>query len=252
VPIVRNERQQVTQEETSAPVRRPRSGATSASPKGRGKAAEATEQGQQVAANAADKGKEVAGVAGDSAREVAGVVREQATQLTQELTAQGRTLYEETRQQVESQAEYQTQSLARALHRLGTETQALAEGRPADAGSLATYAEQCAEKLHQVAWEIEDRGVEGLVEDLGGFARRRPGAFLVGAALIGFGGGRLIRSAGSSSDSGQGQMAVEGGIERGNGNVARRPARRRPAPARRSQPVGAGSSSRNPAAMGGE
>lgn len=258
VPIVRNGRPQVVEEGTSAPVRRAGGGRSSGSAnsrsggstKARGKAAVAAagDQGQQVASNAARQSKEVAGAAGEQAREVAGVVREQAAQLTQELTSQGRTLYAETRQQVESQAEIQTQSLAAALHRLGGETQALADGRPADAGSLGTYAQQCADKLHEVAWNIEDRGVEGLIEDLGQFARRRPGAFLVGAALLGFGGGRLIRSAGGAGSDESDESAVPAPAP----TPARTPTRRSAPGRRRASTVGTRTGGRNPAAMGGE
>lgn len=251
MPIVRNGQQQVAEEETSASARRPRGRATGGSTKARGKAAAATagEQGQQVASTATRQGKEVAGAAGDQAREVAGVVRDQAAQLTQELSAQGRTLYEETRQQIESQAETQTQTLAQSLHRLGNETQALAEGRPAEAGSLATYAQQCADRLHQVASDIEDRGVEGLIEDVGDFARRRPGAFLLGAAVIGFGGGRLIRA----GSGGTPETGGRGNGSQSTGKAAAAPARRAPAPARRPARASAdGRSSRNPASTGGE
>ncbi len=48
--------------------------------------------------------------------------------------------------------------------------------------------------MWQVAGDIDDRGVGALLDDLQAFARRRPGAFLLGAAALGFGLGRLAKA----------------------------------------------------------
>jgi hypothetical protein len=109
------------------------------------------------------------------AREVAGLVREQATQLTQDLSEQGRILYEETRQQVAEQADVQTQVLTQTLHRWGAESQALVEGRPADAGTVGVCVRQCADRLYQAASEIEIRGAAD--------CSRRPSTSLAGAPV---------------------------------------------------------------------
>jgi hypothetical protein len=69
---------------------------------------------------------------------------------------------------------------------------------------LAAYAEQAAEWLDTSASYIEDRGIEGLAADVVDFARRRPGVFLAGAAVVGFGVGRLVRSGAVSSADGDG------------------------------------------------
>ncbi len=58
------------------------------------------------------------------------------------------------------------------------------------------------------ASEIEERGLEGLAAYVVDFARRRPGVFLAGAAVLGFGVGRLIRSGAVSSPDGD---SVEAG-----------------------------------------
>ena len=235
MPIVRNGGQQVVSERSSSSARKPTRAGSNSSAKQRGKAvaSRAGEQGQQVASTAAQQGQEVAGVAGEQAREVAGLVKGQAAELTQELSAQGRSLYEETRQQLEAQAESQAQLMASTLHRWGDETQALVDGRPADAGAVGECASQLADKLRQVAGDIEQRGVNGVLEDVQNFARRRPGAFLMGAAVVGFTGGRLLRS--SASDG--------GGAE---------PADNAPPPTPRPAARATRSSRRNPASMGGE
>lgn len=220
------------------PVRRSGNGSANGSTKQRSKATAdtATEQSRQVASVARRQGQDVAATAKDEARDVTSTVKEQAAQLTQELSEQGRTLLEETRGQVEQQAEIQTQELAQTLHRLGTETQALAEGRPEDAGAAGQYAAQLADKFHDLATGLENRGVSGLVEEVQDFARRRPGAFLLATAVVGFGGGRLVRSAGSAGD--------ESSYEEGPAPEPSRPA----SPGRRR----ATRAPRNPTSMGGE
>ena len=205
-------------------------------------------EGQQVAQTASRQGQEVMAAASGQAREVAGAVREQATQLTQELSGQGRELYLETRRQVQDQAQTQTESLAQALHRWGWETQALVDGRPQESGAVGECARQAADKLHELASEIEIRGVSGLAEELQDFGRRRPGAFLLGAAMIGFGGARLVRSGKGATDDGPEAMSDFAA-------PPLPPAVRRPRSSggRSASPVAAGSTrQRNPASTGGE
>ena len=68
--------------------------------------------------------------------------------------------------------------------------------------SVRTPTQQAATWLDTCAAQIEDRGLEGLASDVVDFARRRPGVFLAGAALLGVGVGRLIRSGAISSNDG--------------------------------------------------
>jgi hypothetical protein len=42
---------------------------------------------------------------------------------------------------------------------------------------------------------MDQRGVEGVLDDVRSFARRRPGVFLLGAGIAGFAVGRLVRGA---------------------------------------------------------
>lgn len=246
MPIVRNG-QELTVPSGPATKRRPRSATADGSTKQRGRAAASTasRQSQEVASTATDQGQRVMEEATRQAHEAKASVKDQATQLTQELSSQGRSLVQETKQQLESQAQSQTQNLAQTLLRWGQETQALVDGRPDEAPMVRQYAQQCADKLNEVASEIEERGVDGLVEEVANFARRRPGAFLLGAAVVGFGGGRLLRSARSegSDDDGNGEPELVGATVGGAANGGRAPARR---------PRRAVATGRNPASQGGE
>lgn len=170
--------------------------------------ATASGQAKQVKRTAATQSKVVARTANQDVRELAGSVRSQADQVKGELAGQARELFEETRGQLQSQADHQAYRLAGALFQVGGQAVALADGRPQQAGPLADYAEQAANWLDSAASHIEERGLEGLATDVVDFARRRPGVFLAGAAVVGVGVGRLIRSgAVSGNGTGTGQPA---------------------------------------------
>ena len=156
--------------------------------------------GRDVASSAAEQGQQVATAAVTQARDLAGTAREEAAQVGEELSEQARSLLEETRGQLQDQAQTQVERLSETLRRFGAQGQALAEGRPSQAGPLPAYVRDAAGRLEQLADDVDTRGVEGLVDDLQSFARRRPGVFLLGAAAVGFGVGRLIRAKSSDGE----------------------------------------------------
>ena len=171
-------------------------------------AGRAKDQGEQVARTARRQSSAVARVAADSARDVKGTVRAQAAQVRDELTTQGRTVVEEARTKVQDQSRTQARRAGESLSRLASEAHALAEGRPEEAETLRGYLTQGADRLmdaadrfYGLADEIDERGIEGVVSDLQRFARRRPGVFLLGAAVAGFGVGRAVRSAQDDDDA---------------------------------------------------
>jgi len=203
-------------------------------------AGRARDQGHEVARTAREQGSAVARVASDGAGEVHGTVRAQAAQVRDELATQGRTVAEEARTKVQEQSRTQARRAGAGLSRLASEAQALADGRPEDAESLREYLTQGADRLMEaadrfygLADEIDERGIEGVVSDLQRFARRRPGVFLLGAAVAGFGVGRAVRSA--QADDGDGTWDGDGDGEPGYEPAGRRSVSTR----RRALPSGA-------------
>jgi len=154
-----------------------------------------------VKGTAVGQTKVVARTAGADVRELAGTVRDQADQVKGELTGQAREMLAETQGQLRQQADVQASRVASVLFGVGSQAVALSQGRPEQAGPLVEYAEQAAEWLDNAASHIEERGLEGLATDVVDFARRRPAVFLAGAAVVGFGIGRLVRSGAVSADS---------------------------------------------------
>lgn len=168
-------------------------------------ASTATDQAKRVRGTAVGQTKVVARTADQDVRQLAGTVRDQADQVKGELAGQARELLSDTRFHLQAQADVQARRLASALFQIGTQAVALAAGRPQESGPLADYAEQAASWLDTCAAEIEERGLEGIAADVTGFARQRPGVFLAGAAVVGFGVGRLVRSGAVSGGGTDGQ-----------------------------------------------
>ena len=77
----------------------------------------------------------------------------------------------------------------------------LADGNTEQAGDLQRYARDLGDRLGGVAGRMQDRGLDGMVDDVQDFARRRPGLFLAAAAGAGFAAGRLFRGAKADAES---------------------------------------------------
>ena len=178
-------------------------------------ASQAAEETQEVVSVAQEQGQQVASVATDQAREVGAAAKEQADRVKGEIVEQGRTLAEEARGQLQSQAYSQSRQLADTVSRLGDEVRALSEGRPEDADTVVPYVSNtadaiydAADRLYSLAEDINERGLGGVLEEVQAFARRRPGAFLVGAAVAGLAVGRTVRAA---KGEGEGESAPVAG-----------------------------------------
>jgi hypothetical protein len=64
------------------------------------------------------------------------------------------------------------------------------------AGPLAQYADQAASQVDRVTGYLRERDLEGLLEDVEQFARRRPELFLAGTFLAGLLLARFLKSSG--------------------------------------------------------
>ncbi len=164
-------------------------------------AGQASEEAQSVASTAAEKSGELVREAKEDARQIAASVWSRGGEVTEQLSTQGRSLVQETRAQIQTQARAGTERTAQALRQFGGQAQALAEGRPEEAPQLAEYAwkiaDSCygaADRIYGLADDIDQRGFGSVLQDVQSFARRRPGAFLLGAVALGFGVGRLAQA----------------------------------------------------------
>ena len=120
--------------------------------------------------------------------------------VTERAAEAGRALLDDASSAVRQQVDRQTERVAEALERLGEQFYALADGRPEESGPFAGYALDVAERIAGIAEEVRGDGVGGALRRLEQTARRRPAVFVLGAAALGAGVGRLIRSAPDDDD----------------------------------------------------
>ncbi|MFI1416793.1 hypothetical protein ACH4VX_02205 [Streptomyces sp. NPDC020731] len=149
-----------------------------------------------------------AGQAKQAAGQVAGTAAEQARTVVDEARQQAGTVIEDLRSRAVDEADGQTRRAAGTLRQWANDFSGLAAHAESDspARSLAVRA---GDKGQRAADYLERQGVEGLVADLQGFARRRPGVFLGGALLAGLAVGRLAKVAQTASQAdGNGQRRV--------------------------------------------
>jgi hypothetical protein len=144
----------------------------------------AKEQAGQVVQDATESGRHVAGTAADEGKQVLAEGRRQV----RDLTAQAG-------QQVDEQTRVQKDKATAGLRDLADELHAIASGTGGQSGIATDLAQQAASRVHDVAGWLESRNPGELVDELRGMARRRPGAFLLGAVAAGVVAGRLTRGA---------------------------------------------------------
>jgi hypothetical protein len=143
----------------------------------------ARDQAAQVGRTTSDAGKRVAGTAAD-----------QAGQVAQEARRQARDLFGEARGQATEQARNGQQKASEGLRALATELHQMADGGDQH-GPASDLAKQAADKIGDIAEWLSRREPGELLDEFRAMARRRPGAFLIGAAAAGVLAGRLTRGA---------------------------------------------------------
>jgi hypothetical protein len=136
---------------------------------------------------------QVASTAAESGQRVAGTAKDQGQRVASEAADQARNLVHETRSQIREQAGSQQQRAAGSLRQIGDELQSMA-GRSEQSGVGAQLVQQASQRVQDIAGWLDSRDPEGLLDDVRSFARRRPGAFLLGAAVAGLAAGRLTRA----------------------------------------------------------
>ena len=157
-----------------------------------------------------------------TAKEAASTAKEEAATVVRTVQDQVRTIASDVKSEVKSQSEERSRQAASQLQTFSHQIDALLGGRPQEAGPLPDYLRQGQVKVQAFARRLEQRGPQGLIDDAVSFGRRRPGAFLVMAAGLGFAVGRLARAGAFelSGDSGSSPNASTGGRISGLGSTA--------------------------------
>jgi hypothetical protein len=162
----------------------------------------AKSEAANVGQTAKDAGGQVATTAAEQAKNVAGETKRQAQDLINQAQSQ-----------VQEQAGAQKDKAATGLRSLADELRSMAEGNAPQNGMTSDLVRQASDKAHELASWIDQRDPGSLLDEVRQLARRKPGTFLLGAALAGVVAGRLTRGvvAANSSDSAPSAAAHYGG-----------------------------------------
>lgn len=128
----------------------------------------------------------------DAGDRIAQTAAAQARELAAETTQQARELLEQGRQQLREQVALQQEKVASRLVTVADELREMAHG--SGSAPVRELACQSAEQLDQLASWLKDYQADDLLTKARRFARRRRGAFVLGAALAGVVAGRLTSS----------------------------------------------------------
>jgi hypothetical protein len=174
---------------------------------------------------ARDEATQVGRTGVEAGRNVVGTATEQAGEVAQEARRQARDMFEQVRGQAQDQARNGQQKATDGLRALAAELNEMAGGGDRS-GPASDLAAQAASRIDAAADWLSRREPGDLLDEVRNLARRRPGAFLMGAALAGVVAGRLTRGAvDATRDTGGGGAAMPG-----TGAMADVPAPRPPVP----------------------
>jgi hypothetical protein len=167
-----------------------------------GQVSGATQQAAGVTASSAkDEAAQVGQTAKSAVSDVAGTATEQAGQVVTEAVDQVKQLTQQARTQAGEQAGNATQKLSESLRSLANEVRELSQGKADGSGTAAGLAQQLADKGDQVAQYLASQGPDGLLQDVRGFAARKPGSFLLAALTAGLATGRVVKGASAAASS---------------------------------------------------
>jgi hypothetical protein len=154
-----------------------------------------------VAEVAQDEAGNLKETSAEAVGQVAGTVKEKASDMTSEVREQTRRLAGQTRDELAGQFSQQKERATTSLRSVSDELRGMAEHGQSGLG--AQLARHGASFTDQAADFLQQREPGELLDEVRGFARRKPGMFLLVAAGAGVIAGRLTRAlaAGGSDTS---------------------------------------------------
>lgn len=133
-------------------------------------------------------------------KSVAETAKDEASTVVGEAKVQAKDLYAQTQKELKEQTATQQQRIAVGLRAAGDELGSMAANSDSG-GMVGDLVKQASSRLSSAATWLEDRDPSSVLDEVKRFARRRPGAFILGAAIAGIVVGRLTRAlAANASD----------------------------------------------------
>lgn len=178
--------------------------------------------GQSTKSAAKDEAKDVGRQGADAAKGVAQTAGSEAKNVAHEAGTQAKNLVGEVGSNLKSQASTQQQRVTEGLRSLSDELRSMANN--SEGGTAQQLVQQVSDRTGSAASWLEGRDPGSLLDEVTGFARRRPGTFLLVAAGAGLLAGRLARGLqGGSETSGSTSTGSPAGSATGGQHVATYP-----------------------------
>jgi hypothetical protein len=141
---------------------------------------------------AKDQARNVGQTAQQAGSQVAGTAADQAKQVTQETKRQAQDLVQQGRSQLQEQVRGGQQKAGQGLSEIAQQLRIMVDGSDqTPTGPAADLVRQAGDKVEEIAGWLQDREPGDLVAEVRNFARRKPGVFMLGAAVAGIAAGRL-------------------------------------------------------------
>lgn len=170
-----------------------------------------SEQSSDVKGVASEQATQVAGTAKEQATQVVDTAKEQVQAVTSDIRDQTRQLAGDARDQLMDHAGSQRDRAVESLRSIGDELSDMSE-QAEGSGLGVQLARETGDLSRKAADFLEQRDPGQLLDEVRDLARRRPGAFLLGAALAGALAGRAargVKSAHSSDDGSDSSTAAD-------------------------------------------
>lgn len=150
--------------------------------------------GQSGKADAAkQEASELKDTAATQAKNVVGTAKEEAKSVAGEAKYQVKDLYAQGKRQLADQAGTQTKKVATGLKSVGDELDSMATNSE-NGGVAADVVRNVSKRIGSAASWLEDRDPASLLDEVKGYARRKPGIFIGSALIAGIVAGRLTRA----------------------------------------------------------
>ena len=141
---------------------------------------------------------------------VADTAKGEAKAVAREVKYQAKDLYAQTQRELKDQAQVQQHRVAVGLRSVSDELQSMT-AKAENPGLAADLLNQVSTRLSGAASWLGDREPSAVLSEVKSFARRKPGTFIIGAAILGIVAGRLTRAlAANASDDHAGSTAASG------------------------------------------
>jgi hypothetical protein len=157
----------------------------------------------------ADRAGTVGHETNQATKRVAGTAGQEAKRVTRDAKDQVLNLMDQTRSDLQGQAATQQSRAASGLRELSDQLRRMADGVDDD-GMARGLVDDMAHRTRDAAGWLDSRDPASVLDEVRGFARRRPGAFLAIAAGVGVVAGRLSRGLIEEAREDSSQQATSG------------------------------------------